>query len=58
MWGKGQASELKQHYEEHLPEGELCFKDGLPLQPSTLSDEKMVVVTLQWGFVYIKHFIP
>jgi hypothetical protein len=56
--GRGQASQTKQQDQERLPEGELRFKDGLPLQPSTLSYEKMVVVALQWGFVHIKHFIP
>lgn len=41
-----------------LPESELGFEHSLSLQSSTLSDEQVVMVTLEWSFVNIKHFVP
>lgn len=41
-----------------LPEGELGLEDGLALQPGALSDEQVVVVSLQRGFVDVEHLVP
>lgn len=41
-----------------LPECEFGFEHSLSLQSSTLSDEQVVVVSLERSFVNIKHFVP
>lgn len=41
-----------------LPECEFGFEHRLSLQSSALSDEQVVVVSLERRFVDIKHFIP
>lgn len=41
-----------------LPECEFGFEHGLSLQPGALTYEQVVVVSLQRGFINIKHFIP
>lgn len=41
-----------------LPECEFGFEHSLSLQPSALSDEQVVVVSLERSFVNIKHLVP
>lgn len=40
------------------PEGEFGLEHSLTLQSCALADEQVVVVTLQWSFIHIKHLIP
>lgn len=39
------------------PESQFGLEHSLPLQTCALSDEQMVVVSLERGLVHIKHFI-
>ena len=39
------------------PERELGLEHGLALQPGALPDEQMVVVSLEGGFVDVKHLV-
>lgn len=57
---KGNSSLLpKPHWHvSALPESEFGFEHGLSLQPGALSDEKVIVVSLEWSFVNIEHFVP
>lgn len=41
-----------------LPECEFGFEHGLSLQSCSLSDEQVVVVSLERRFVNIKHLVP
>lgn len=61
VWYSGPNSSLPPIQRRHasaLPECEFGFENSLPLQSSTLSDEQVVVVSLERSFVNIKHFVP
>lgn len=51
-------SPAQQWHGSTLPECEFGFEHGLPLQSSALTDEQVVVVSLERSFVNIKHFVP
>lgn len=51
-------STIQQRHVTLLPEREFGFEHSLPLQSSALSDEQVVVVSLERSFVNIKHFVP
>lgn len=49
---------IQQWHVTLLPECEFGFEHSLSLQPCALSDEQVVVVSLERSFVNVKHFIP
>lgn len=54
---EGYPESLQKHLTT-LPECEFGFEHSLSLQSSALSDEQVVVVSLEWSFVNVEHFIP